>query len=70
MYCFDKLCFSPDITVMVDWALKINYLSCVLKAGTVMSVLDFYEVIVSFIPRRLKSSYDNNPGRARSDKKL
>ena len=26
MYCSDKL-FRPDITVMVDWALKINYLS-------------------------------------------
>ena len=25
MYCSGKL-FQPDITVMVDWALKINYI--------------------------------------------
>ena len=29
MFCIVfNLCANPDITVMVDWTLKINYLMC------------------------------------------
>ena len=40
MYCFDKLCFALIIiTVMVDWALTINYLSIYLVSPQVAAAV-------------------------------